>query len=198
MKIYTKTGDAGTTGLFSGPRVAKNDPRIEAYGSVDELNSILGLTVASMPEEMLESRLKDHTIRTILESIQADLFNIGGELATPDPDGKDMRLLHHECVHELESYIDQAETELEPLQQFILPGGNQSASFLHLARTVCRRAERQVVGLIQQPNVANYDLVMIYLNRLSDFLFVLARLVNHRCGMTETPWSRPRQSASPD
>lgn len=196
MKIYTKTGDDGTTGLFAGPRVPKNDPRIVAYGSVDELNSLLGIAVASMSETLAASELAGQTLRSIVENIQSDLFSIGSELATPDPDRHGMRLLSDDRTEALESMIDAAESELPPLANFILPGGNPAAAHLHYARTLCRSAEREVVHLMQQPDVADTTRVLVYLNRLSDFFFVLARLANDRCGNADVIWKRPGQPAN--
>ncbi len=196
MKIYTKTGDDGTTGLFAGPRVLKSDPRIVAYGSVDELNSQLGIAVAEMSEFLAASELIDQPLRRIVQDVQSDLFSIGSELATPAPERHGMRLLSDDRTESLELSIDAAERELPPLANFILPGGNAAAAHLHCARTICRRAERDVVHLMQQPGIADYRRVLIYLNRLSDFLFVLARLANSRCGQEDTIWLRPSGSST--
>src|SRR4029078_8846882 len=173
VKIYTRTGDSGDTGLFGGGRVAKDDQRVEAYGDVDELNAVLGMAraVEVMPR-----------IDEVPGPVQRDLFAIGALLATPDRDKMAQHLekarIDEERITQLEHLIDDAESELEPLRSFILPGGSPKAAALHVARTVCRRAERRVVTL--QRTVEIPSLVVIYLNRLSDLLFTLARLAHHR------------------
>jgi cob(I)alamin adenosyltransferase len=181
MKIYTRTGDQGDTGLFGGGRVPKNHPRVAAYGDVDELNSVLGVVRATPPVEWFEP---------LLESIQRDLFSIGGQLATPDPTAVAKALikakLSGERVNEFERLIDEADAELPPLRAFILPAGTAKAAALQLARTVCRRAERSVVSLAQDSPVP--ELFVAYLNRLSDLLFTLARLANHRDGVADVTW----------
>ena len=181
MKIYTRTGDSGDTGLFGGGRVAKDDARVEAYGDVDELNAVLGMAraVELMPR-----------IDEVLVLVQRDLFAIGALLATPDRDRMAQHLqkarIDERRIAELEQAIDDAESELEPLRAFILPGGTPKAAALHVARTVCRRAERHVVRL--QHDVELPPLVVIYMNRLSDLLFTLARLANRRAGAGEVTW----------
>ena len=181
MKIYTKTGDAGQTGLFGGGRVPKDDLRVEAYGDVDELNAVLGMArcIEMMPR-----------IDEVLVPIQRDLFAIGALLATPDRDRMASHLekarIDETRITELEVAIDDGEAELEPLRAFIIPGGTPKAAALHVARTVCRRAERHVVRL--QHDVELPPLAIIYLNRLSDLLFTLARLANHRAGAGEVTW----------
>lgn len=182
MKIYTKTGDAGMTGLFAGPRVSKSDLRICAYGTVDELNAVLGTVRASGVPEDLDK---------ILEKVQVDLFSIGAELSTPDPDANGVRFLTQSDIDRLESWIDIHEESLPPLKQFILPGGSLGAAMLHWGRTVCRRAEREVVDLAAQPEVADCSTIIIYLNRLSDLLFVVARRANQMAGQCDVPWKRP-------
>lgn len=181
MKIYTRTGDGGDTGLFGGGRVAKSHPRVAAYGDVDELNSVLGVVRATPPTDRFDQ---------LLESIQRDLFSLGGLLATPDPSLVAKAIakaaLSIERVAELEQVIDQADHELPPLRAFILPGGSPKAAALHLARTVCRRAERSVVGLSQETELP--QLFVTYLNRLSDLLFTLARLANHQSGGADVTW----------
>ena len=177
MKIYTRTGDHGQTSLFGGTRVPKNDARIEAYGTVDELNSFLGLARASeLPAD----------VDRVLHQVQIDLFEIGAHLASPGtsrfPGVEESR------IAELEQSIDAMEKELAPLTTFILPGGAQSAAQLHVARTVCRRAERCVVAL-HDDSTATQSTVA-YLNRLSDYLFVAARFANLRAGQTDIPWKR--------
>jgi cob(I)alamin adenosyltransferase len=181
VKIYTKTGDDGETGLFGGGRVPKDDPRVEAYGDVDELNAVIGVAraVELMPR-----------IDELLVLVQRDLFAIGALLATPDREKMAQHLqkarIDEHRIAELEQAIDDAESELEPLRAFILPGGTAKAAALHVARTVCRRAERHVVRL--QHAVELPALAVIYLNRLSDLLFTLARLANHRAGAGEVTW----------
>jgi cob(I)alamin adenosyltransferase len=181
MKIYTKTGDAGDTGLFGGGRVAKNHPRVEAYGDVDELNAVLGVVRATEPMPRIDDGLL---------LIQRDLFAIGALLATPDRDKMRQHLekarVDDARVAALERAIDEGDTELEPLRAFILPGGTPKAAALHVARTVCRRAERRVVELSESTEIP--PLVVIYLNRLSDLLFTLARVANRRAGAAEETW----------
>jgi len=181
MRIYTRTGDTGETGLFGGGRVAKDNARVAAYGDADELNSALGVARATEPAEMFDPEL---------EAIQRDLFSIGGQLATPDPEkvraALEKAMLSSSRIEELESAIDAAEAELPPLRAFVLPAGTPKAAALHLARTVCRRAERSVVTLARSEDVP--ELFLIYLNRLSDYLFTLARLANFRAGRGEVPW----------
>ncbi len=181
MKIYTKTGDAGDTGLFGGGRVAKNHPRVEAYGDVDELNAVLGFVraVEQMPR-----------IDEVLVPVQRDLFAIGALLATPDRDKMRQHLekarIDDERIAELEHAIDDGDAELTPLRSFIVPGGSPKAAALHVARTVCRRAERRVVELSADTEIPT--LVVIYLNRLSDLLFTLARVANMRGSVGEVTW----------
>ena len=175
MKIYTKTGDAGDTSLFDNSRVSKADPRVDAYGEVDEVNACLGAALAAgvSPD-----------IAVVLTAIQKDLFAVGARLADPASRVTKAAVTSQQ-IELLEATIDRLETELAPLRRFILPGGSPAGSLLHLARTVCRRAERRVVGLgadSVEPGV------IIYLNRLSDLLFVMARAVNHRAGIPETEW----------
>jgi cob(I)alamin adenosyltransferase len=181
MKIYTRTGDQGDTGLFGGGRVPKDHPRVAAYGDIDELNSVLGVVRATEPASLFDD---------VLESIQRDLFSIGGQLATPDPAPVAKALakadLADSRVRELEEIIDQSETELPALRAFVLPAGTPKAAALHQARTVCRRAERTVVHLAQENPVPSQFIV--YLNRLSDLLFILARLANHRGGTSDVTW----------
>lgn len=177
MKIYTRTGDRGQTSLFGGARVPKNDPRIEAYGTVDELSSHIGVArAATIPVE----------IDGVLAQVQSDLFEIGAHLASPGTSrfaGVDPA-----SVAQLEGAIDRMERELAPLTSFILPAGAAGAAALHVARTVCRRAERLVVAL--QDQSAETESTITYLNRLSDYLFVAARFANHRAGVADVPWKR--------
>jgi cob(I)alamin adenosyltransferase len=179
MKIYTKTGDDGTTGLFGGARVKKASPRVEAYGTVDELNATLGLARATGLDSMSEG---------VLALVQVDLFTLGAELAcVPGKEGKlGMALVDGADAVRLERAIDAAEEGLSPLKNFVLPGGSTQAAALHHARTVCRRAERAVLAL--DDGEARAD-VVIYLNRLSDLLFTLSRRENHVRGVADVPWA---------
>jgi cob(I)alamin adenosyltransferase len=181
MKIYTKTGDAGDTGLFGGGRVPKSHLRVEAYGDVDELNAFLGVVRATDPMPRIDD---------VLAPIQVDLFAIGALLATPDREKMRQHLekakVDEARIAELERAIDAGDDELEPLKAFILPGGTPKASALHVARTVCRRAERRVVELGADTEIP--ALAVIYLNRLSDLLFTLARVANKRGGAAEVTW----------
>jgi len=179
MKIYTKTGDSGDTGLWGGQRVSKDAARIQSYGTVDECNAVLGLARATLSVPQLD---------TLLAEVQNQLFVVGSDLAS-DLNVKQVPRIAAADVAYLETQIDTLETELPPLTQFILPGGSQGAAYLHLARTICRRAERWVVTL-QQSEAIN-SLVLIYLNRLSDLLFVAARFANHSSGQADVPWQKP-------
>ncbi|MGI8546630.1 MAG: cob(I)yrinic acid a,c-diamide adenosyltransferase [Gemmatimonadaceae bacterium] len=181
MKIYTKTGDRGDTGLFGGGRVPKDDARVEAYGDVDELNAAIGVARAADPMPRVDE---------VLVSVQRDLFAIGALLATPDVAKMHEQLakarIDDERVSQLERAIDACDAELEPLTAFILPGGTPKAAALHVARTVCRRAERRVVHLQHQVELPR--LAVVYLNRLSDLLFSLARVANRHAGAGEVTW----------
>jgi cob(I)alamin adenosyltransferase len=181
MKIYTKTGDAGDTGLFGGGRVGKDHPRVEAYGDVDELNAALGVVRAAEPMSRVDE---------IIIAAQRDLLSIGALLATPDREKMAEHLrkarLDDARIGELEHAIDECERELEPLRSFILPGGTRKAAALHVARTVCRRAERRIVALGREAELP--PVVVRYLNRLSDLLFMLARVANRRSGAAEVTW----------
>lgn len=178
MKIYTKTGDAGETGLFGGARVKKDDPRVAAYGTVDELNAAIGVARTAAHAEQ----------QPILERLQSDLLVLGAELAcVPErTDRLGLELLGREDVARLESQIDACEGQLSPLKNFILPGGTVAAAHLHLARTVCRRAEREVIALDRVAPVRAE--ARVYLNRLSDLLFVLARQANALADLADVPW----------
>ena len=185
MKIYTRTGDQGETGLFGGQRVRKDHVRVEAYGAVDELNSTLGLVAVR-----LDADGETDLARGVRE-IQADLLTVGANLATPQPeDGgrptEHIPPLRAGRIAEMERWIDAAEVELEPLRTFILPGGGEAAALLHLARTICRRAERRAVRLADEAHIE--EELIVYLNRLSDLLFTLARLANRRLGIDDIPW----------
>lgn len=179
MKIYTKAGDDGTTGLLAPGRVRKDSPRIDAYGAVDELNAALGLVRASEPDAEADA---------LLAAVQEDLFVVGAALADPDPSGRFHRAVDDERTARLERSIDAMERELPPLTEFILPGGTPAAAQLHLARTICRRAERLTVALARAEGEDVPGQVLAYLNRLSDFLFVLARAINRRAGVADAPW----------
>ena len=179
MKIYTKTGDDGTTGLLAPGRVGKDCPRIEAYGTVDELNAALGVARAAG---------LDHASDLVVAQIQDDLFVVGSALADPSPEGRFYHAVHADRISRLETEIDRFEAKLPPLTQFILPGGTQGAAHLHLGRTICRRAERQVIRLMHQSGEHVAHEILVYLNRLSDLLFVLARAANHSAGVADTPW----------
>jgi cob(I)alamin adenosyltransferase len=178
-RIYTRTGDTGDTGLFGGGRVAKSDRRVAAYGDVDELNAVLGWAIL---------QVEDPELRPRLVAVQRDLFAIGAHLATPAGARSREHLpdLPRARPAEFEAWIDEAEAELGGLAWFILPGGSGAGAALHVARTVCRRAERAVVELAGGADI-DAD-ILIYLNRLSDLLFELARLANRRAGVAETPW----------
>jgi cob(I)alamin adenosyltransferase len=178
MKIYTKTGDDGGTALFGGGRVAKSDSRVAAYGDVDELNAWLGVARAHGIDEKVSAAL---------EHVQQDLFVVGAILATPDPDRRKRSKfdLAADRIESLEHQIDSWQDELPPLEAFVLPGGCPTAAFLHVARTVCRRAERAIVAL-QADDLP--ETILPYINRLSDYLFVCARFVNHQAGVTEPTW----------
>ncbi|MDF0725945.1 cob(I)yrinic acid a,c-diamide adenosyltransferase [Cytobacillus sp. S13-E01] len=177
MKIYTKTGDKGTTSLIYGERVSKTDLRVEAYGTCDEANSLLGLALTHLQKLTFSER--DEAIK-ILRKIQTTLFHVGAELATPA--GKEVKWkLSEGDIKELEDVIDSWDQQLPPLTNFILPGGGEAGAVLHLARTVVRRAERRAVAIGQDVN----KLVCSYLNRLSDFLFVAARFINLKQGKEE-------------
>ncbi|HEV8549659.1 MAG TPA: cob(I)yrinic acid a,c-diamide adenosyltransferase [Polyangiaceae bacterium] len=179
MKIYTRTGDSGMTGLFGGGRVEKDTPAVEAYGAVDELNACIGVARAALAPGALE---------TLLTEIQGDLLTLGAELgaAPGKQDRLGIRLIAESDVERLEGAIDTTEELLEPLRTFILPGGSAGAASLHLARTICRRAERRVLSARKGATVR--DEVIRYLNRLSDLLFVLARRANLEASVSDAPW----------
>jgi cob(I)alamin adenosyltransferase len=186
VRIYTKTGDAGDTSLFGGDRVKKDDPRLEAYGSLDELNAYLGWFRSTTAEEDLAA---------LALAVQPVLFDLGAHLATPPEAEKARRVLpplREESVHELETAIDTLEAELPPLTTFILPGGNAESALLQVARAVCRRAERSVVKAIQETHAILPSPGLAYLNRLSDLLFVMARVANRRQGGAEDVWTPER------
>jgi len=179
MKIYTRTGDDGTTGLFGGGRVSKSDPRLNACGAIDELNAVLGIVRA----EGVSARCDE-----ILLVLQNQMFDLGAELATPDAAKHGAQFLADELLARLESWIDLLEADLAPLEAFILPGGAPAAATLHLARCVCRRAEREIVALSETVPVR--PLVLKYVNRVSDLLFVLARTANVESGIADVEWKK--------
>jgi len=176
MKIYTKTGDDGTTGLQGGKRVSKSNIRIQAYGTVDELNASIGLILSSKIDTDLEELLK---------SIQNDLFVVGSDLSNSDLSSKENRVTS-EMVVNIEKNIDRLENDLPPITNFILPGGHEIASLIHISRTITRRAETQVISL-DESGIVNEECKK-YLNRLSDLLFVLARIVNKKNGIEDVIW----------
>jgi cob(I)alamin adenosyltransferase len=179
MKLYTKTGDDGTTGLFGGGRVLKASQRVEAYGSVDETNAVIGVARATGLPPVIDA---------VLERVQEDLFTLGAELAcVPGKESKlKMALLGEADIHRLEAAIDAADAACEPLKTFVLPGGSPQAAALHLARTVCRRAERATLAIDDGPVRSE---VLVYLNRLSDLLFALARHANKIAQVNDVPWN---------
>ncbi len=188
MKIYTKGGDTGETSLYGGQRVAKDALRVEAYGTLDELNACLGMAIAALDQDADE-------LATLLTHLQSELFDLGAELATPPERAQDklaarIPVVGTAQVEALEAMIDRYDEQLSPLKNFILPGGASSAAALHLARTVARRAERRVVTLAAREPVNGA--ILRYLNRLSDLLFVLARAANRHAGIADVPW-QPRE-----
>jgi cob(I)alamin adenosyltransferase len=195
MKLYTKTGDDGGTGLFGGHRVRKDDARIEAYGSIDELNAHIGACRTIVTGEAARDS-KWRPLDERLTLVQSELFTLGAELATPDPTSKADRVpvIGSTEVVRLEGWIDDATSAAEPLASFILPAGHPSACLLHLARTVCRRAERRTVSLAASTPINPQ--IVIYLNRLGDLLFAWARLANHLAGVSDVPWINPKAKTS--
>ncbi len=187
MKLYTKRGDAGQTDLFGGQSTSKHALRVKAYGCVDELNATLGLARAACD---------DDDLRALIHELQARLFELGSDLATPRPEGDaadkaPIPRIGPEHVERIERRIDALDATLEPMRHFILPGGSEVAARLHLARTTCRRAERCVVALAEQEDVG--PSVVVYLNRLSDLLFVMARQANKLAGVADVPWHAPNR-----
>jgi len=182
MKIYTKTGDKGDTGLFGGDRVSKSSERIEAYGTIDELNSFVGLAV---------TEIQDNSIKKLLNKIQNQLFVLGADPAAPiltEDNKKNIERVPYEFIIDAEKEIDVCEEKLEELKNFILPGGSKSAALLHICRTITRRAERRVIGL-KDSELINENIV-IFLNRLSDLFFVLARYENKISGQKDIIWKK--------
>ena len=180
MKIYTKTGDKGETGLFGGERVSKNSDRIRAYGTIDELNSFIGLAI---------TEAKNDEVKLLLQKIQNRLFTVGSDLATPDTEKNKKLKIERTPDHfhsEIEVEIDKYEEKLEPLKNFILPGGSKGAALLHICRTVARRAEREVVALNSIVKIDGN--IIIFLNRISDLFFVLSRFENYVSNIPDTIW----------
>ena len=181
MKIYTKTGDKGETGLFGGERVSKNSPRINAYGTIDELNSFIGMVIIEV---------KDEKVKKDLNEIQNKLFTVGTDLATPDTNkNKKLKIKRTppEYASEMENLIDTYSLKLEELRNFILPGGSKGAALLHVCRTICRRAEREVVALNEEVKIGSN--IIIFLNRLSDLFFVLSRYENKISNIPDVIWN---------
>ena len=183
MRIYTRTGDDGQTGLPDGQRIRKDDDRLEAVGTIDELNCALGIVRSCELAEPIDG---------LVEEIQSELFQIGAELAVPAPGAPDCPRITRQHVEKLEAAIDRFSETLEPLQQFILPGGCPGAAALHAARSICRRAERRLVRLTDAEGERFSAVLTSYLNRLGDLLFVLARAANARAGLSDVPWQKPR------
>lgn len=189
MKIYTRTGDKGQTSLFGGKRVLKSSLRVEAYGTVDELNSAIGVAVGEVQSTKLKVKSYNAKLQNELEKIQHDLFGIGSVLASPKVQSSKLKVQSlGKRVEEFEKMIDMLTEKLPPLRNFILPGGGKAGAQLHLARTVCRRAERRVVALAGKEDVASE--ILIYFNRLSDLLFTMARFMNMKEKKIETIWVR--------
>lgn len=200
MKLYTKTGDDGTTGLFGGGRVPKNHPRVEAYGTVDELNAALGLAAAALDltsegaaeasktRAMSGNKSITDQFHHILSHLQSRLFDIGADLATPQGTAHESKVqrINDQNVSEIEQWIDEVESGNTPMKHFVMPGGTELAARLHLARTICRRAERLLVTL-QRDSIINIA-TLIYINRVSDLLFAMARRANKEAGFQDVPW----------
>lgn len=189
MKIYTKTGDKGDTGLIDGSRISKSDLRIIAYGVVDEANSHIGLIISNIEKNSIFDDVKK-----ILLNVQQDLFVLGAELANPNTLKDDNMLVKTEMISTIEKYIDKFESELAPLSNFILPGGSIESSLLHICRTVVRRAEISAVALAKEQKI-NQE-ILTYLNRISDLFFVLARVTNKRQKQNDIPWKLNSDSSS--
>jgi len=180
MKIYTKTGDKGETGLFGGERVSKHSTRLDAYGTVDELNSFIGLAI---------TEIKNEEIKNILNSIQQKLFVVGSDLATPQTEKNEkLKIIRtpDDYISETEILIDKYDSQLDQLKNFILPGGSKGAALLHICRTIARRAEREIVALKNTEEIGSN--IVIYLNRLSDLFFVLSRFENKHSNFPDTKW----------
>lgn len=199
MKIYTRTGDNGTTGLFGGGRVRKDHARIEACGTIDELNAFLGCLRATVgtacfgPASRTDAAESLRPFDECLTLVQHELFSLGAELASPRPDAFHLRVIGAEHIARIETWIDDSESRLPPLKQFILPGGSSLAAQIHVARAVCRRGERRVITLAESTDLETpiRRELIVYLNRLSDWLFVVARDVNRVLGCADQPWVKP-------
>ena len=190
-RVYTRTGDNGETALVGGKRVPKDSPRIEAYGTIDELNSIVGLARA-FNDEKLDAGDAYRFLDVVLRRIQDELFDLGGELATPSEAFREgMYRVSDREVTKIEQLIDECQKELEPLKSFVLPGGGKIAAYLHQCRTVCRRAEREILRLSRVEDLGEWPLK--YVNRLSDLFFVLARWIGKQTGEAEYLWQRGLQ-----
>lgn len=183
MRIYTRTGDRGQTGLFGGKRVSKASVRLHAYGTIDELAAVIGVALSSQAGLSSRAQSRDDPTNEHLGIIQSLLFTLGADLATPQQSKAKTARITQAHIDQLERWIDEMEEELPPLQNFILPGGSQAGANLHVARTVCRRAERWIVELEQSEKIN--DLILPFVNRLSDYLFVVARSVNQAEEMPE-------------
>lgn len=187
MRIYTKTGDNGYTGLIGGQRIPKNDPRIICYGSVDELNSYVGLCISILLQRQNSTFFFKDLIE-LLTSLQNDLFVMGSDLADPDLKKLSSIRVKKEMIDNLENKIDMYESELDPITFFILPGGSVESAHLQIARSITRRAETNVSKLLSTSAEAVNNLILVYLNRFSDLLFVIARLINKRLGVSDVAW----------
>lgn len=184
MKLYTKSGDDGTTGLFSGVRVVKDHQRIESYGTIDEFNASLGMCCSACEKHnSLHRRLLE-----IFSILQSRMFDIGADLATPEGTNNEAKIkrIASEDVSEIEGWIDEIDAQNTPLKAFVMPGGTELASRIHLARTICRRAEREMIKLSHGEAVGNF--LVVYVNRVSDLMFAMARLVNKNAGVQDVPW----------
>lgn len=184
MKLYTRTGDDGTTGLYGGGRVSKDHPRIEAYGTIDELNACIGLAASACNAE----RPQERRLLEMFEQVQSRLFDIGADLATPEGSKAEARIqrIDEPLVSEIERWIDEIDGQNQPIRSFVMPGGTELASRLHVARTVCRRAERGMIRLSHGEPIGAPTITWV--NRLSDLLFAMARLANHAAGVADVPW----------
>jgi len=191
MKLYTRTGDDGTTGLFSGARVSKDHPRIEAYGTVDELNAVLGLVLAACDR----THAFERRVHEVVSVLQSRLCDIGADLATPEGAKQQARIhrIDDEDVAEAEGWIDEMDAANPPLRSFVMPAGTELAARLHLARTVCRRTERTIISLGSIEPVG--EPLLRYMNRLSDLFFAMARRANHERGIPDAPWT-PKKSST--
>lgn len=200
MKLYTKTGDDGTTGLHGAGRVLKSDVRVEAYGQVDELNSVIGWVRAALSSLDASSDAPSAVLNTRLIAIQNDLFQIGAQLSTPGDRATpaaqaQVSGIGEQQIRSLEQWIDEAADQTPPIKVFVLPAGTEAATRLHIARGVCRRAERYLVAMIDTERIAAGNtiperIILRYLNRLSDLLFAWARWANHRAGVDDEPWAQ--------